>query len=169
MARGRLRFPLLLPTPDSRPQTPDSRLNNTNAQRAGSPGVGSHRSDSLRQITTSRHQALLRSIATGGSHFAAGAAGEAAVGSLDAARLLRSAARLVGRAAVLGSTLGTGVAALLAASLAARGSWMAAAGPRGRLRTHSIADQSQDRGTEQRHHISTIHDNLPNRSRKATP
>ena len=117
-----------------------------------SPGVGLHRSGSVRRITPSRRQVLLRSLAASGSHLTAGAAGEAAVGSLNAARLLRSAARLVGRAATWGSALGTHVAARLAASLAARGSRMAAAGACGRLRPHAEADQSQDSGTDQRHY-----------------
>ena len=113
-------------------------------------------------MTASRDQALLRSLAASGSCFTAGAAGEAAVGSLNAARLLRSATRLVGRAAVRSSDLGTRLAAFFAAALATSCSRMAAAGTRESLRTHPIADQSQDRSGTQRHHISTIHGNLPN-------
>ncbi len=154
------------------PPTPDSRLPTPPIPTPGeqnSPGVGFHRFDGARRMTALQGQGLLRSLAASGSCLTAGATGEAAVGSFDAAHLLRSAtsgsrftAGAAGEAAV-----GSLDAARLLRSAAGR-SRRAAAGIRGGLRTHSIADQSQDRGTDQRHHVSTIHDKLPNLSRYTT-
>ncbi len=120
-------------------------------------------------MTASQGQGLLRCLAASGSRFTAGATGEAAVGSLDAARLLRSAAcgsRFTARAAGEAAVGSFNAAGLLRSTTC--GSRRAAAGIRRGLRAHPIADQSQDRSGTQRHQVSTIHDKLPNLSRNTT-